>query len=114
MTVRGTDKRGQKAAKELEKGSKIGYEPSFLEKLDPAIPYLASRGIKVAVNAGASDVAGLAEAVKALIKKHGVELKVGYVDGDDVSEAILDMYQKGMLIVSELIKPNSFKLTILR
>ena len=72
-----------------------GYEPYFLEELDPAIPWLAKKGVKVAVNAGASDVQGLAEAVKELIKKHGVDLKVGYVDGDDVTEAVLDLYKKG-------------------
>ena len=30
-----------------------------------------------------------------MIKKHGVDLKVGYVDGDDVTEAVLDLYKKG-------------------
>ena len=92
MTLRGSDKR-----EKLGSGTLVGkaYEPYFLEELDPAIPWLAKRRIKIAVNAGASDVQGLAEAVKLLIKRHGVNLKVGYVDGDDVTDAVLELYKKG-------------------
>ncbi|KAM0506961.1 hypothetical protein ACHAP9_007158 [Verticillium nonalfalfae] len=98
MTLRGSDKRDRLAQKKMSSGSTVvakGYEPYFLDELDPAIPHLASRGIKIAVNAGASDVHGLALAVKELIMKHGVDLKVGVVDGDDVTDAVLDLYQKG-------------------
>ena len=94
MTLRGSDKRDKLSKKQL---SSVGtaYEPYFLEELNPAIPWLAKNNVKVAVNAGASDVQGLAEAVKKLIKKHGVDLKVGYVDGDDVTEAVFDLIKKG-------------------
>jgi hypothetical protein len=99
MTLRGSDKRdliAQKKEYPHATAEIAGYEPSFVEKLDPAIPWLSKRGIKVAVNAGASDVSGLAVAVKALVKKHGVNLKVGYVDGDDVTDAALALYNKGL------------------
>jgi hypothetical protein len=114
MTLRGSDKRDK-----MSSGTLVGkaYEPYFLEELDPAIPWLAKRGVKVAVNAGASDVQGLAEAVKLLIKKHGVDLKVGYVDGDDVTDAVFDLYKKGknaprvreicLLIISRREVPQS-------
>ncbi|KAJ0333036.1 hypothetical protein COL922a_011178 [Colletotrichum nupharicola] len=98
MTLRGSDKRDRLVQKTMSSGSTVvakGYEPYFLYELDAAIPWLAKRGVKIAVNAGASDVHGLAEAVKGLIKKHGVELKVGVVDGDDVTDAVLDLYKKG-------------------
>lgn len=98
MTLRGSDKRDKLANREMSTGSSLvakGYEPYFLEELEPAIPWLAKKGTKIAVNAGASDVHGLAEAVKELIKKYGVDLKVGVVDGDDVTEQVLDLYNKG-------------------
>lgn len=98
MTLRGSDKRDRLANREMSTGSALvakGYEPYFLEEVDPAIPWLAEKGTKLAVNAGASDVHGLAVAVKELIKKHGVDLKVGVVDGDDVTDAVLDLYKKG-------------------
>ncbi|KAH7170028.1 hypothetical protein EDB81DRAFT_676489 [Dactylonectria macrodidyma] len=98
MTLRGSDKRDRLAQRKMATGSTEvakGYEPYFLEEVDPAIPWLAKKGTKLAVNAGASDVHGLAVAVKELIKKHGVDLKVGVVDGDDVTDAVLDLYKKG-------------------
>jgi len=98
MTLRGSDKRDRLAQKSMTSGSTVvakGYEPYFLDELDPAIPWLAKKGTKIAVNAGASDVHGLAEAVRELIKKHGVDLKVGVVDGDDVTDVVLDLYKKG-------------------
>ncbi|KAL2752011.1 hypothetical protein ACRALDRAFT_1052947 [Sodiomyces alcalophilus JCM 7366] len=98
MTLRGSDKRDRLAQKDMSSGSTVvakGYEPYFLEELDPAIPWLAKRGVKIAVNAGASDVHGLAVAVQELITKHGVDLKIGVVDGDDVTDAVLDLYKKG-------------------
>ncbi|KAI0174487.1 hypothetical protein BJ166DRAFT_149601 [Pestalotiopsis sp. NC0098] len=98
MTLRGSDKRDRIAQTKMSSGSTVvakGYEPYFLEEIDPAIPWLAKKGVKVAVNAGASDVHGLAEAVKELIKKHDVDLKIGVVDGDDVTDAALELYRQG-------------------
>lgn len=101
MTLRGSDKRDRLAQKKMTSGSTVvakGYEPYFLDDLDPPIPWLAKKGTKVAVNAGASDVHGLADAVKDLIKKHGVELKVGVVDRDNVTDAMLELNRKGILV----------------
>lgn len=98
MTLRGSDKRDRLAKKKMSSGSTVVakcYEPYFLEELEPAIPWLAKNGIKVAVNAGASDVHGLATEVKALVEKHGVDLKVGIVDGDDVTDSALELYARG-------------------
>lgn len=97
MTLRGSDKRDRLAMEKMQSGSAVakGYEPYFLDELDYAMPWIAKNGVKLAVNAGASDVHGLAEEVKGLMGKHGVELKVGVVDGDDVTEPVLDLYRKG-------------------
>lgn len=102
MTLRGSDKRDRLANAAMKSGSEVakGYEPYFLDELDYAMPWLAKNKVKLAVNAGASDVHGLAEEVKALMKKHGVDLKIGVVDGDDVTDAVLDLYNKGELVLT--------------
>ena len=97
MTVRGYDKVARTV-------NAVGYEQSFVEKLDSAIPWLAKKGTKVAVNAGASDVPGLAKAVKGLVEKHGVDLKVAYVDGDDVTAAFMELYKKGRFLIEDLFE----------
>ncbi|KAF2403244.1 DUF1446-domain-containing protein [Trichodelitschia bisporula] len=98
MTYRGSDARDRALASNTStSGSAIagGYEPYFLEQLEPALDDLAKNGVKLAVNAGASDVAGLAAAVRKMVAERGLKLKVGYVDGDDVTEEVLRRYREG-------------------
>jgi hypothetical protein len=104
MTLRGSDKLDRLAQAKMKSGSTVakGYEPYFLDELDYAMPWLAKNKVKLAVNAGASDVFGLADEVKRMMKRHGVNLKIGVVDGDDVTDAVLDLYKKGILVDSIL------------
>ena len=60
------------------------FEPSFLEALEPALEDLAKHGIKVAVNAGASDTEGLYNVVVEMIKKKGLDIKCAWISGDEV------------------------------
>ena len=68
--------------------SEIAYEPTFLEALAPALANIAKYGIKVAVNAGGSDTERLAIAVRGMIGGMGLNLKVAWVEGDDVTKAV--------------------------
>lgn len=87
MTKRGSEKY-------LAKGQGMGtsaFEPTFIESLEPALEHIASRGIKLACNAGASDTGLLAEYVRNMIEKRGLKLKVAWIEGDEVS---LDLIKK--------------------
>ncbi|CAK3991438.1 probable DUF1446 domain [Lecanosticta acicola] len=64
------------------------YEPTFLEALEPALPDIAKHGIKVAVNAGASDTQRLHAAVTKMCKAKNLDLKVAWVSGDEVFPAV--------------------------
>src|SRR5919197_1294985 len=66
-----------------------GYASTFLRQLEPVIGEIAERGIKVVVNAGGLDPAGLAAATRELLGRCGVELSVAHVEGDDVAVAEL-------------------------
>jgi len=70
------------------KAGDVAYEPTFLEALVPALPYLSKYGIKVAVNAGASDTKGLCEVVRKLVKEKGLKMSVAWVEGDEVLDAV--------------------------
>src|SRR6185436_18764674 len=59
------------------KDSSKGYATTFLEHL------VASR-IRLVVNAGGLNPAGLAAATRELIERRGYELRVSHVEGDDV------------------------------
>ncbi|KAM0327086.1 hypothetical protein ACHAQA_006213 [Verticillium albo-atrum] len=61
------------------------YASTFLQCFEPAIPDLARNGVKLAVNAGASDTELLAEVVKNMVARAGFDMKVAWVEGDDVT-----------------------------
>jgi hypothetical protein len=68
----------------------FAFEPSFLEGLGPALEHIAKHGIKVITNAGASDTEKLYHAVKSMVKKQGLNLRVAWISGDEVLSQIID------------------------
>ncbi|KAH7109893.1 hypothetical protein B0J11DRAFT_448699 [Dendryphion nanum] len=81
MTTRG-------GAKINSNGASDEFEDSFLEAILPALPHLAARHIKVAVNAGASDPKKLHDILGHKIKAAGLDLKVAWVGGDEVMDLV--------------------------
>ncbi len=88
MSIHGTSKRAGDQSADL-------FDPSFINSLSPALPYLQQNNVKVAVNAGVSAPAVLAKVVKDEIAKQGLNLKVAWVEGDDVTETMHDLLKKG-------------------
>lgn len=62
------------------------YASTFLQCFEPAVHDLARNNTKLAVNAGASDTKLLAEVCQEMIQKAGYNMKVAWVEGDDVAE----------------------------
>lgn len=85
MTKRGAAKASRKVP-ELDESAE--YEDQFVESLEPALEDIHRRGIRLAVNAGASDAERLHERVDALIKIKGLSLKVAWIEGDEVFDAV--------------------------
>lgn len=98
MTLHGGQKvQNEKLRKEgtlLEEPAGL-FDPSFMDNLSPALPYIKKNGTKIAVNAGASDTELLAKEVIAEVEKQGLDLKVGWVSGDEVTEAVKQLIEKG-------------------
>jgi hypothetical protein len=69
------------------KDSTKGYATTFLQHLDAALEHLVANGIRLVVNAGGLNPAGLAAATRELIARHGHDLRVSHIEGDDVSAA---------------------------
>lgn len=76
------------------------FDPTFMDNLSPALPYLKSKNIKVAVNAGASDTELLAKLVEDEVKRQGLDLKVGWVSGDEVTQTVKRLYENGEVFPS--------------
>ncbi|KAF2098004.1 DUF1446-domain-containing protein [Rhizodiscina lignyota] len=86
MTTRGAGKLKDKDA--------ANYEEVFLESLEPALEDIAARKLKIAANAGASSTELLATHVSQMIKAKGLDLKVAWLEGDEVSIEQLKALQK--------------------
>jgi hypothetical protein len=71
------------------------YASTFLQCFEPAIPHLVRNGTKLAVNAGASDTKLLARVCQQMVRDAGYDLKVAWVEGDDVTDAFLEMVNDG-------------------
>ena len=86
MTTRGVEK--------MQDQNAPGYEVVFMESLEPALEHLAAKNVKLAANAGASGTELLAKHVRELIEKKGLDLKVAWVSGDEVSVEEIKRIQK--------------------
>lgn len=71
------------------------FESSFLDALSPALDDLARYGIKVAVNAGASDTEAMYNIVCEMIKKKGLKIPVAWISGDQVMPAVQQSLKDG-------------------
>lgn len=101
MTIHGT---GKIRNQEKFKGKELSWEEqvrnamfaeNFMDCFEPAIDEIAKKGIKIAVNAGASDTEILAKVVKKAVNDRGYNLKVAWVEGDEVTGAVKSMLESG-------------------
>jgi hypothetical protein len=77
------------------KDSTKGYAATFLQHLDAALEHLVANRIKLVVNAGGLNPAGLADTTRELIARHGHDLRVSHIDGDDVFSRLDALQQVG-------------------
>lgn len=62
----------------------LGYARTFLRQLEGTLGTARERGVRIVTNAGGLNPAGLATAVRSLARRLGLDLRVGYVDGDSL------------------------------
>lgn len=77
------------------KNSTKGFATTFLQHLDAALEHLVANRIRLVVNAGGLNPAGLAAATRELIARHGHGLRVSHIEGDDVFGSLDGLRQAG-------------------
>ena len=60
----------------------LGYAKTFLRQLEGTLGTALDRGVRIVTNAGGLNPAGLAAAVRSLADRLGLDVRVGYVEGD--------------------------------
>lgn len=61
-----------------------GYAKTFLTQLEDCLGEARDRGVRIVANAGGLNPAGLADAIRALAERLGVDARVAHVEGDDL------------------------------
>ena len=62
----------------------LGYARTFLRQLEEVAVTCMERGIRIVVNAGGLNPAGLAAAARALYERLGLRAMVAHIEGDDL------------------------------
>lgn len=78
-----------------QKRPELGYARSFLRQAREVLQPCVDRGIRIVVNAGGLDPAGLADALRELAAEVGVEVRVAHVEGDDLLPRIEELATAG-------------------
>jgi hypothetical protein len=61
-----------------------GYAKTFLRQLEDCLGLARDKGVRIVANAGGLNPAGLADAVRALAGRLGIDASVAHVEGDDL------------------------------
>jgi len=72
-----------------------GWATTFLTQLEQVLGTCLDRGIRVVVNAGGLNPAGLAAAVRRLAERLGLAPSVAHVEGDDLLPRLADLQAAG-------------------
>jgi hypothetical protein len=61
-----------------------GYASTFLRQMEESLGLAAERGVKIVTNAGGLNPRGLAERLRELAGRLGVDVRIAHVEGDDL------------------------------
>jgi hypothetical protein len=74
-----------------------GYAKTFLVQLEECLGLARDKGVRIVVNAGGLNPAGLAQAVRSLADTLGVPTRVAHVEGDDLLPRAAELGFPGVL-----------------
>lgn len=72
-----------------------GYVGTFLKQVKQVLQPCIEKNIKIVSNAGGLNPAAMAEAVKDIAKELELDVKVAYIDGDDLSPRMQELQSEG-------------------
>ncbi len=81
--------------KSRQRDPSLGYAGTFYRQMEEVLVTCVERGIKVVSNAGGLNPAGLAEKLRELAARLGVDVSVAHVEGDDVLGVLPELQAAG-------------------
>ena len=92
-------------AKAKLKDSDKGFASDFLTQIEPLLPKIKNKGIKILTNAGGINPTSCRTMLEKAAKKEGIDLKIGIVTGDDLIPELPKIEKFG---ITELDTGNPF------
>ncbi|MFQ5513947.1 MAG: acyclic terpene utilization AtuA family protein [Myxococcota bacterium] len=81
--------------KDRMRDPELGYARSFLGQLEEVARLCKERGVRIVVNAGGLNPAGLARAARALYERLGLDVRVAHIEGDDLMPRLAELQARG-------------------
>ncbi len=75
-----------------------GYAATFLRQMEDVLGLCVEKGVRVVVNAGGLNPAGLAAKLRELALRTGVPARIAHVEGDDLLPRLPELQAKGHLL----------------
>ncbi|MBS1872608.1 MAG: DUF1446 domain-containing protein [Acidobacteria bacterium] len=82
--------------KQRSRDPRAGYARDFVDLIDRLLPELAENNIRVVANAGGLNPEGCRAAILASAGRHGLNVKVAAITGDDISGRLDELGAKGV------------------
>jgi hypothetical protein len=79
----------------LQRGEDKGYVGTFLKQIKEIAASCKEKNIKIVTNAGGLNPKSMAMEIEKILKEQSVDMKVAYIDGDDLMPRISDLIKSG-------------------
>ena len=85
----------QKMKRSSQGDDQGGYVGTFLKQVKQVLQPCIEKNIKIVSNAGGLNPSGMADAIKEIAKELGLDVKVAYIDGDDLMPRMQALQTEG-------------------
>ena len=82
----------------MQRGEDHGYVGTFLKQFKDVASACQEKGIKIVTNAGGLNPVSMAAKVEEIVEELGLNLKVAYIDGDDLIPRLDELNEEGELL----------------
>ena len=79
----------------IQRGEDKGYVGTFLKQVKDVAKSCKDKNIKIVTNAGGLNPSSMASEIEKILKELSIDLKVAYIDGDDLMPRIDELNKKG-------------------
>ena len=85
----------------MKRGEDQGYVGTFLKQFRDVAKSCQEKNIKIVTNAGGLNPSSMANQVQEIIKELNLDLKVAYIDGDDLIPRLDNLYSEGEKLITQ-------------